>query len=280
MAPAFQEDKQMFDKLIESEPEGADFKNRRRYFMVSSVVVGVLFTTAVVISIYAADIGLGSTGFELTEIMAPPEMAAIEPETQQSRPATASQSQSQTAKRQVNMTRIDESPVVPTTTSVVANTQQTRPIGEFKFDTSDSNPVDPGGSGRDTTGPGSNNVGLSTTPRVIDSIKDPEQPPPPVVKIPVKKPPTQSLGVINGKASYLPKPAYSAAAIAMHAGGKVDVQVMIDESGKVISANAVSGHPLLRGAAEQAARNAKFTTTYLSNVPVKVTGVIVYNFTR
>ena len=66
----------------------------------------------------------------------------------------------------------------------------------------------------------------------------------------------------------------------MHAQGKVDVQVFIDETGRVLSANAVSGHPLLRNAAEQAARNARFTPTYLSKVPVKVTGVIVYNFTR
>ena len=50
----------MFDKLIVSEPEGADFKNRRSYFMVSSIVVGALFLTAVVISIYSADIGLGN----------------------------------------------------------------------------------------------------------------------------------------------------------------------------------------------------------------------------
>ena len=55
--------------------------------------------------------------------------------------------------------------------------------------------------------------------------------------------------------------------------------LLIDENGKVLSANAVSGHPLLRSAAEQAARNAKFTVTYLSNVPVKVSGVIIYNFT-
>ncbi len=101
-----------------------------------------------------------------------------------------------------------------------------------------------------------------------------------MAKTPDKNPPTQSLGVINGKASYLPKPVYSPAAIAVHAGGKVDVQVMIDEAGRVVSAKAVSGHILLRPAAEQAARNAKFTPTYLSKVPVKVTGVIVYNFMR
>ena len=70
----------MFDKLIESEPAGADFKDRKSYFMVSSLVVGVLFLVAVVFSIYAADIGLGKSGLELSELLAPVDMAATDPE--------------------------------------------------------------------------------------------------------------------------------------------------------------------------------------------------------
>jgi TonB family protein len=62
------------------------------------------------------------------------------------------------------------------------------------------------------------------------------------------------------------------------ASGAVNVQVTIDEQGNVVSASAVSGHPLLRQAAEEAARNAKFAPTSLQGVPVTVTGVIVYNF--
>ena len=86
-------------------------------------------------------------------------------------------------------------------------------------------------------------------------------------------------GFINGKALSLPKPVFSAAAKSVRASGAVSVQVMIDEDGKVISANAVSGHPLLRQSAEQAARNAKFAPTILQGKPVKITGVVVYNFT-
>jgi len=56
------------------------------------------------------------------------------------------------------------------------------------------------------------------------------------------------------------------------------VQVTIDEQGNIVSASAVSGHPLLRQAAEQAARQAQFAPTLLEGVPVKITGVIVYNF--
>ncbi len=64
----------------------------------------------------------------------------------------------------------------------------------------------------------------------------------------------------------------------MRAGGQVQVQVTIDEDGNVISASAVSGHPLLRQAAAAAARQAKFQPTLLSGEPVRVTGTIVYNF--
>ena len=78
----------------------------------------------------------------------------------------------------------------------------------------------------------------------------------------------------------MPIPAYPLSARAVGAYGAVRVQVSIDENGKVTSAKAVSGHPLLRDAAERSARNAKFSPTYLSKVPVKVTGIIVYHFKR
>ena len=89
---------------------------------------------------------------------------------------------------------------------------------------------------------------------------------------------TISGGVINGKATSLPKPAFPSAARAVKASGAVSIQVVVDESGNIISASAVSGHPLLRQAAEQAAKNAKFAPTMLSGQAVKVVGLITYNF--
>lgn len=85
-------------------------------------------------------------------------------------------------------------------------------------------------------------------------------------------------GVLNGKALSLPLPSYPAAARAVKASGAVTVQIVIDEEGNVVSAQAVSGHPLLRAAAESAAREAKFTPTTLSGQPTKVSGALVYNF--
>ena len=91
-------------------------------------------------------------------------------------------------------------------------------------------------------------------------------------------PKTISGGVVNGKASNLVKPPYPPAAKAVRAAGAVNVQVTIDEEGNVISASAVSGHPLLKAAAVQAARASKFNPTMLGGKPVKVSGIIVYNF--
>jgi TonB family protein len=85
-------------------------------------------------------------------------------------------------------------------------------------------------------------------------------------------------GVLNGKAISLPTPEYPAVAKQAKASGAVVVQVTIDENGSVIVAHAVSGHPLLQASAVAAARQAKFSPTLLMGEPVKVTGVIVYNF--
>lgn len=91
-------------------------------------------------------------------------------------------------------------------------------------------------------------------------------------------PSTISGGVLNGKATSLPKPAYPPAARAVRASGTVSVQVLVSESGSVLSASAVSGHPLLRSAAVDAARGARFSPTLLGGQPVKVSGVITYTF--
>jgi hypothetical protein len=85
-------------------------------------------------------------------------------------------------------------------------------------------------------------------------------------------------GVLNGKAISLTKPPYPPAARAVRAEGAVSIEVLIDENGDVFSASAVSGHPLLRAASAQAACGSKFNPTQLSGNPVKVTGIIVYNF--
>jgi periplasmic protein TonB len=89
---------------------------------------------------------------------------------------------------------------------------------------------------------------------------------------------TVSGGLLNDRATSLPKPVYPPTAKAARASGVVVVQVTIDETGVVKSVTAVSGHPLLRQAAVQAAYQARFTPMKVSGKPVKVSGTISYNF--
>lgn len=103
-----------------------------------------------------------------------------------------------------------------------------------------------------------------------------EDEPPPPKAAPPRAP--ISGGVLNGKAVRLVQPPYPAIARSARASGQVRVQIIIDENGNVISASPVSGHPLLQGAAVSAARASKFSPTTLAGQPVKVSGIIIYNF--
>ncbi len=85
-------------------------------------------------------------------------------------------------------------------------------------------------------------------------------------------------GVVNGKATYLAKPAYPVEARSSRASGAVNVQITINEAGKVIFACAISGNKLLYDASENAAYQSTFSPTTLSGKTVKVMGVIVYYF--
>ena len=102
------------------------------------------------------------------------------------------------------------------------------------------------------------------------------EPPPSPGPRPILKP--VSGGVLNGTAITLPQPQYPDAAKRMRVAGMVTVEVILDETGKVVAANAVSGPTILREAAVQAAQKARFSPTKLSGQPVKVSGVINYKF--
>lgn len=87
-----------------------------------------------------------------------------------------------------------------------------------------------------------------------------------------------SAELLNARAVSKPQPPYPALAKAARASGTVTVQVLVDETGSVVSAEAVSGHPLLRAAAVAAARQAKFPPTLDDGRPAKVSGKLTYNF--
>ena len=86
-------------------------------------------------------------------------------------------------------------------------------------------------------------------------------------------------GVLNGRAISLPRPVYSEEARRVRARGTVIIKVTIDELGRVIDAEDMcGGDPLLAKASLTSARAARFTPTKLLGQPVKVSGVITYNF--
>jgi periplasmic protein TonB len=122
----------------------------------------------------------------------------------------------------------------------------------------------------------------------VPGLSDPKDapPPPPPTPTPVVKPAATpapapkivSGGVLQGKSIKKVHPPYPPIARAARASGAVSVQVTISEEGRVIEAAVIGGHPLLREAALQAARQWLFQPTELSGVPVKVQGILTFNF--
>ena len=88
----------------------------------------------------------------------------------------------------------------------------------------------------------------------------------------------RDLGILNGKATDLPKPIYPAEAKKNHVSGQVQVKVFLDETGKIISAEATFGPEALRAAAVEAAKRARFKPQLVNGVPAKVFGIITYDF--
>lgn len=85
-------------------------------------------------------------------------------------------------------------------------------------------------------------------------------------------------GVLNGRAISKPAPSYPDAAKQQGIMGTVMLRITVDEQGRVIKAERICGPLVLAKAATEAALWARFTPTLLSGVPVKVTGIITYNF--
>jgi protein TonB len=84
--------------------------------------------------------------------------------------------------------------------------------------------------------------------------------------------------VLQGKAIVRRTPDYPAIPRQIRLEGQVSVEVIISPGGQVESARAVSGPTLLRAAAVGAAEGWRFEPTLLNGTPVRVTGVIVFNF--
>lgn len=275
----------MLDQLVESK-NTSDGGRRGGFLLTTLVIVFSLFFGSILYSLFARDLGIGGEDLELSTLVAPVPVPEEEPPPPE--PEKQPEKQQQTEKvdnslpsRTVNMARVDE-PIAPDKISTTQNTTKARPNTSFVISDKDSDPTGPtSGVDRGQNTGGGPTVVSTPRPQVVeeDDEPPPPKPTPKPTATPAPVPKIVSGGVVNGKAVNLVRPPYPPAAKAVRASGAVNVQVTIDENGNVISASAVSGHALLRQAAESAARSSKFSPTMLSGQRVKVTGVIVYNFT-
>jgi len=257
----------MFDNLVESSSHKDDLSRKGSFVVATALIYGVLLLAFFVAGIYWYDNHLGEMELELTTLVAPvpvPQQQKEEPK-QENKPVKVEQNVDVRKELIADVTRTE---LVPK--EVSAKASDIPPVRKgvttvLGSENSSSAAPMPAGPGAGTV------VSAPTKVAIAD------EPPPPEAKPTPPRAPISG-GVLNGKAISLPKPAYPPIARAAHAAGTVVVQVLIDENGNVVSAHAVSGHPLLQAVAVGAARQERFSPTKLSGQPVKVTGVIQYNF--
>lgn len=88
------------------------------------------------------------------------------------------------------------------------------------------------------------------------------------------------VGVVDRKAVKKPAPVYPTLPEDVRPESTVAVSVLIDESGKVVQAQALSGHPAFRWPAAEAACGARFSPALINGPPIRVSGILTYKFTR
>jgi len=261
----------MFNNLIESSSHAREYKRRGSFLLFTSATYVVLFVIAAVASIYAYDARLELQTAELDVLTwvppPPPEEAAPEIVRNTIRPAadnTTTPSRS-TRTELIDSTSNPNNPPrdVGTVASNVPPARSDSVIGTMNADP----PAPPGGVVRGTPG------GTGDKP-----VVDLPDPPPAPTPAPVVPKILKVSRVLNSQALSLPQPNYPTIARNIRVQGTVIVQVLIDEKGNVVTAKATSGHPLLIPEAQKAALRARFSPTMLGDNPVKVQGVITYNF--
>jgi protein TonB len=281
----------MLDQLVESRTGGSG-NSRSGFLLTTLLIVFGAFFGIILLSMFGKfddgkDIGrlVADDSVEVPAIVE--EEPKPEPEKEPEKPQKEAPANADVRKEIIQ--DINESPQdVPEKVSVEKPVNKARNVNNLTVQgDSDIDARSPAAAGSQPTRVVAGGQGIGGGNSGGGGGGEPEETPPPVIKTPTPKTPEPtpppvpkvvSGGVVNGKAINLVKPPYPPAAKAVRASGAVNVQVTIDENGNVISASAVSGHALLRGAAESAARASKFSPTMLSGQKVKVTGVIIYNF--
>lgn len=262
----------MFTNLVESSSHAKEFKRRGSFVLITTVTYAVLLVAMGVVSVYAYDARLQEQNLEMVVLISPQDItpAPVKPASQPDRPArnNDNNNESNITERAEAMLSVNRPESIPPGVSTTPNKNPPIPHSGLWAVT---------GRNRDAGGgpPGLPTNGRIEPSREVVRIEDP----PPAPPDPAPKTPTVvHKGLITSQALELPRPTYPPLAKQAGVQGTVSVQVLIDESGRVVSAKAVSGSPFLTTEAERAARQARFSPTILNEQPVKVSGVITYNF--
>ena len=261
----------MFNNLIESSSHTREYKRRGSFLLFTGATYVVLFIVAGVASIYAYDAHLEAqtTQLELLSWVPQPQPEAAPEVIRNTIRAASNNNATPTHSVRTGLIDSTSNPLNPPPHpgTVAGSVPPARPDsirGSYNGD-----PPGPSSGSHGTGGNGN-------TPVHID-IADP-----PPVPAPTPKPAVPSVikvsRVLNSQALSLPRPNYPPLARNIRLEGSVIVQVLIDESGKVVSAKVTSGHPLFAAEAQRAAMGARFSPTLIGDTPVKVSGVITYNF--
>ena len=261
----------MFNYLIESTSHAREYKRRGSFVLFTTAVYAVLLVLGGVASIYAYDAHLESQSFEIVTLLSPQELVPEQPEpiSRPNQPREISRNETGITERATPMLSVNHPEIVPENISTAPNKNLPLPeTGPVRITGQDRDFAQAGGPG-----PQAGTGRQVATPAQIVTLPDP---PPPAAAPPVKV--LKISKVLNSQALSLPRPIYPALARQIKVQGTVAVQVLIDENGKVISAKAVSGHPLLVPEAQKAAMGARFSPTLIGDTPVKISGVITYNF--
>ena len=256
----------MFEHLVESGSHSEDIKRKGSFLLGFAGLYVILIIAFGIAGIMWATASIDAQTLELTALIAPVPVQANQPK-QEAKPEKVEITKNVDVRKEL-IAAVDESRLPPK--EISAKASDIPPVRKgvvTMVGSGNSNAIAP-------VAPGAGTGNIISGTQKVDVAEAP--PPPPPKPTPPKAP--ISGGVLNGKAVRLVQPPYPAIARSAHASGQVRVQITIDENGNVVSAAAVSGHPLLQGAATAAARQSKFTPTKLSGMPVKVTGVIIYNF--
>jgi len=270
----------MFTHLIESGSHKKDMARRGRFFLGALGFYGLLLLVAGVASVYAYDSHLGKQNLELYTLVAIPLPPAEARQPDQPQPASGGTRRPEIIQRAAAIAPLLDNTRPPDTISTERNRFAEIPRNSVYVVT--GRDVDPAGGGGLNAPAGINYPNHTNRNGVVVPVPPADDPLPPPTPTPAPVKPREQIrvssSVINSKVISKPTPPYPMLAKQARVQGQVTVEILIDEQGRVVAAQATNGHPLLRMAAQQSAFHARFSPTTVSGHPVKVSGVITYNF--